>query len=138
MVAEDIRLGTDARERMLHGIDILTDAVRVTLGRRAAMSFSTRATARRGLPRTASLSPKEIEFSDKFENLGAQMMREVASKTNSVAGDGTTTPAGAREFFAAAAPRPVRRRSRRSGCEDAFHAAELNAVFARWGASGDN
>jgi chaperonin GroEL len=91
MAAKDIRLGTDARERMLHGIDILTNAVRVTLGpkgRNVVLDKSYRATR---ITKDGVTVAKEIELSDKFENMGAQMVREVASKTSTVAGDGTTT-----------------------------------------------
>src|SRR5438094_4750315 len=91
MAAKDIRLSSDARERMLRGIDILTDAVRVTLrpkGRNVVLDKSY------GAPRITKdgvTVAKEIELADKFENMGAQMVREVASKTSTVAGDGTTT-----------------------------------------------
>jgi chaperonin GroEL len=76
---------------MLRGVNILADAVKVTSARKAATSSSTSRSARRASPRTASPSPRKIELEDKFENMGAQMVREVASKTNDIAGDGTTT-----------------------------------------------
>ena len=91
MAAKDVKFGADARTRMLRGVDILADAVKVTLGpkgRNVVISKSF------GAPRTTKdgvTVAKEIELSDKFENMGAQMVREVASKTNDVAGDGTTT-----------------------------------------------
>ena len=91
MAAKDVKFGRDARERILRGVDILADAVKVTLGPKGRTWSSTRASVPRASPRTALPSPKEIELKDKFENMGAQMVREVASKTNDAAGDGTTT-----------------------------------------------
>src|SRR6202043_72647 len=91
MAAKDIRLGTDARERMLHGIDILTDAVRVTLGPKGRNVVLEKSYGAPRITKDGVTVAKEIELSDKFENMGAQMVREVASKTSSVAGDGTTT-----------------------------------------------
>jgi chaperonin GroEL len=91
MAAKDIRLGTDARERMLHGIDILTDAVRVTLGPKGRNVVLDKSYGAPRISKDGVTVAKEIELSDKFENMGAQMVREVASKTSSVAGDGTTT-----------------------------------------------
>jgi chaperonin GroEL len=91
MAAKDVKFGADARERMLRGIDILADAVQVTLGPKGRNVVIDRSY---GAPRTTKdgvAVAKEIELSDKFENMGAQMVREVASKTNDVAGDGTTT-----------------------------------------------
>ena len=91
MAAKDIRLGTDARERMLHGIDILTDAVRVTLGPKGRNVVLDKSYGAPRITKDGVTVAKEIELSDKFENMGAQMVREVASKTSAVAGDGTTT-----------------------------------------------
>jgi chaperonin GroEL len=91
MAAKDIRLGTDARERMLHGIDILADAVRVTLGPKGRNVLLDKSWGAPRITKDGVTVAKEIELSDKFENMGAQMVREVASKTSSVAGDGTTT-----------------------------------------------
>src|SRR5580700_3830906 len=91
MAAKDVKFGTDARERMLHGIDILADAVQVTLGPKGRNVVIDKSF---GAPRTTKdgvTVAKEIELADKFENMGAQMVREVASKTNDTAGDGTTT-----------------------------------------------
>ncbi|HUE64594.1 MAG TPA: chaperonin GroEL [Rhizomicrobium sp.] len=91
MAAKDVKFGTDARERMLHGIDILADAVQVTLGPKGRNVVIDKSF---GAPRTTKdgvTVAKEIELADKFENMGAQMVREVASKTNDIAGDGTTT-----------------------------------------------
>src|SRR5438034_1574959 len=91
MAAKDIRLGTDARERMLHGIDILTNAVRVTLGPKGRNVVLDKSFGAPRITKDGVTVAKEIELADKFENMGAQMVREVASKTSTVAGDGTTT-----------------------------------------------
>jgi chaperonin GroEL len=91
MAAKDIRLGTDARERMLHGIDILTNAVKVTLGPKGRNVVLDKSYGAPRITKDGVTVAKEIELSDKFENMGAQMVREVASKTSTVAGDGTTT-----------------------------------------------
>src|SRR5690242_3951123 len=91
MAAKDIRLGTDARERMLRGIDILTAAVRVTLGPKGRNVVLDKSYGAPRITKDGVTVAKEIELSDKFENMGAQMVREVASKTSTVAGDGTTT-----------------------------------------------
>ncbi len=91
MAAKDVKFGADAREKMLRGIDILADAVQVTLGPKGRNVVLDKSF---GAPRTTKdgvTVAKEIELHDKFENMGAQMVREVASKTNDVAGDGTTT-----------------------------------------------
>src|ERR1700732_3001914 len=79
MAAKDIRLGTDARERMLHGIDILTDAVRVTLGPKGRNVVLDKSYGAPRITKDGVTVAKEIELSDKFENMGAQMVREVAS-----------------------------------------------------------
>jgi len=91
MAAKDVRLGADARERMLRGIDILTDAVRVTLGPKGRNVVLDKSYGAPRITKDGVTVAKEIELSDKFENMGAQMVREVASKTSTVAGDGTTT-----------------------------------------------
>ncbi len=91
MSAKDVRFATDARERMLRGVDILANAVKVTLGPKGRNVVIEKSF---GAPRTTKdgvTVAKEIELEDKFENMGAQMVREVASKTNDIAGDGTTT-----------------------------------------------
>jgi chaperonin GroEL len=91
MAAKDVRFGADAREKMLRGVDILADAVRVTLGPKGRNVVLEKSF---GAPRTTKdgvTVAKEIELADRFENMGAQMVREVASKTNDAAGDGTTT-----------------------------------------------
>src|SRR5260370_5673335 len=91
MAAKDVRLGTDARERMLRGIDTLTDAGRVTLGTKGRNVILDKSYGAPRITKDGVTVAKEIELSDKFENMGAQMVREVASKTNDLAGDGTTT-----------------------------------------------
>src|SRR5271168_2504675 len=91
MAAKDVKFGADAREKLLRGVDILADAVQVTLGPKGRNVVIDKSF---GAPRTTKdgvTVAKEVELSDKFENMGAQMVREVASKTNDVAGDGTTT-----------------------------------------------
>src|SRR3982075_4046873 len=91
MAAKDIRLGTDARERMLHGIDILTNAVRVTLGPKGRNVVLDKSYGAPRITKDGVTVAKEIELSDKFENMGAQLVREVATRTSDTAGDGTTT-----------------------------------------------
>src|SRR5437764_898710 len=91
MAAKDIRLSSDARERMLRGIDILADAVRVTLGPKGRNVVLDKSYGAPRITKDGVTVAKEIELSDKFENMGAQMVKEVASKTSTVAGDGTTT-----------------------------------------------
>src|SRR4249920_3908044 len=91
MAAKEVRFSGEARERMLRGVDILSNAVKVTLGPKGRNVVIEKSF---GAPRTTKdgvTVAKEIELEDKFENMGAQMVREVASKTNDVAGDGTTT-----------------------------------------------
>src|SRR6201747_2052117 len=91
MAAKQVQFGAEARERMLQGVDILANAVKVTLGPKGRNVVIEKSF---GAPRTTKdgvTVAKEIELSDKFENMGAQMVREVASKTNDAAGDGTTT-----------------------------------------------
>ena len=91
MAAKDVKFGADAREKLLRGVDILADAVQVTLGPKGRNVVIDKSY---GAPRTTKdgvTVAKEIELGDKFENMGAQMVREVASKTNDAAGDGTTT-----------------------------------------------
>src|SRR6266550_3606847 len=91
MAAKDVKFSSDARDRMLRGVNILANAVKVTLGPKGRNVVIEKSF---GAPRSTKdgvAVAKEIELSDKFENLGAQMIREVASKTNDKAGDGTTT-----------------------------------------------
>src|SRR5881394_4602184 len=91
MSAKEVKFGVDARDRMLRGVDILNNAVKVTLGPKGRNVVLDKSF---GAPRTTKdgvTVAKEIELDDKFENMGAQMVREAAQKTNDVAGDGTTT-----------------------------------------------
>jgi chaperonin GroEL len=91
MPAKDVRFGSDARARMLRGVDILADAVKVTLGPKGRNVVLDKSFGAPRITKDGVTVAKEIELADKFENMGAQMVREVASKTNAVAGDGTTT-----------------------------------------------
>src|SRR2546422_7296942 len=91
MAAKDVKCSVDARDRMLRGVDILTDAVRVTLGPKGRNVVLDKSFGAPRITKDGVTVAKEIELEDKFENMGAQMVREVASKTSDVAGDGTTT-----------------------------------------------
>jgi len=91
MAAKDVRFGGDARARMLRGIDILADAVKITLGPKGRNVVLDKSFGAPRITKDGVTVAKEIELADKFENMGAQMVREVASKTNDIAGDGTTT-----------------------------------------------
>src|ERR687885_231949 len=91
MAAKDVRFSGDARERMLRGVDILANAVKVTLGPKGRNVVLDKSFGAPRISKDGVTVAKEIELADKFENMGAQMVREVASKTSDVAGDGTTT-----------------------------------------------
>ncbi|WP_192384977.1 chaperonin GroEL [Mesorhizobium silamurunense] len=91
MSAKEIKFATDARDRMLRGVEILNNAVKVTLGPKGRNVIIDKAYGAPRITKDGVAVAKEIELSDKFENMGAQMVREVASKTNDLAGDGTTT-----------------------------------------------
>src|ERR1700723_1101961 len=91
MAAKEVKFHADARERMLRGIDILNNAVRVTLGPKGRNVVLDKSFGAPRITKDGVTVAKEIELADKFENMGAQMIREVASKTSDVAGDGTTT-----------------------------------------------
>jgi chaperonin GroEL len=91
MAAKDVRFGPDARDRILRGVDILANAVKVTLGPKGRNVVIEKSFGAPRITKDGVTVAKEIELSDKFENLGAQLIREVASKTNDLAGDGTTT-----------------------------------------------
>ena len=91
MAAKEVKFSTEARDKMLHGVDILADAVKVTLGPKGRNVVLDKAFGAPRITKDGVTVAKEIELSDKFENMGAQMVREVASKTNDIAGDGTTT-----------------------------------------------
>jgi len=91
MAAKEVRFGQDARERMLRGVDVLADAVKVTLGPKGRNVVLEKSFGAPRITKDGVTVAKEIELDDKFENMGAQMVREVASKTSDTAGDGTTT-----------------------------------------------
>ncbi|MDX0568427.1 chaperonin GroEL [Sinorhizobium medicae] len=91
MVAKEVKFGRSAREKMLRGVDILADAVKVTLGPKGRNVVIDKSFGAPRITKDGVTVAKEIELEDKFENMGAQMVREVASKTNDIAGDGTTT-----------------------------------------------
>ena len=91
MAAKDVRFGSDARHRMLRGVDILADTVKVTLGPKGRNVVLDKSFGAPRITKDGVTVAKEIELADKFENMGAQMVREVASKSSDVAGDGTTT-----------------------------------------------
>src|SRR6187455_192395 len=91
MAAKDVKFSRDARERILKGVDILADAVKVTLGPKGRNVVIDKSFGAPRITKDGVTVAKEIELEDKFENMGAQMVREVATKTNDTAGDGTTT-----------------------------------------------
>jgi chaperonin GroEL len=91
MASKEVKFGRDARERMLRGVNILADAVKVTLGPKGRNVVIDKSFGAPRITKDGVTVAKEIELEDKFENMGAQMVREVASKTNDIAGDGTTT-----------------------------------------------
>ena len=91
MAAKEVKFSADARDRMLHGVNILADAVKVTLGPKGRNVVIDKSFGAPRITKDGVTVAKDIELQDKFENMGAQMLREVASKTNDVAGDGTTT-----------------------------------------------
>src|SRR5213594_1767872 len=91
MAAKEVKFSRDARERIMRGVDILADAVKVTLGPKGRNVVIDKSFGAPRITKDGVTVAKEIELKDKFENMGAQMLREVASKTNDLAGDGTTT-----------------------------------------------
>jgi chaperonin GroEL len=91
MASKDVKFGPDARDRMLRGVDILANAVKVTLGPKGRNVVLEKSFGAPRITKDGVTVAKEIELKDKFENMGAQMVKEVASKTNDIAGDGTTT-----------------------------------------------
>src|SRR5258707_6438935 len=91
MAAKDVKFGVDARDRMLRGVDILANAVRMTLGPKGRHVVLDKSYGAPRITKDGVTVAKEIELEDKFENMGAQMVREVASKSSDFAGDGTTT-----------------------------------------------
>src|ERR1700681_4561369 len=126
MAAKDVRFSGDARDRMLRGVEILANAVKVTLGPKGRNVVIEKSFGAPRITKDGVTVAKEIELEDKFENMGAQMVREVASKTNDTAGDGTTTATvlaqaivreGAKSVAAGMNPMDLRR-----GIEIAVHA----------------
>ncbi len=118
MAAKDVRFSQDAREKMLRGVDILANAVKVTLGPKGRNVVLDKSYGAPRITKDGVTVAKEIELEDKFENMGAQMLKEVASKTSEVAGDGTTTATvlaqaimreGAKSVAAGANPMDLRR-----------------------------
>ena len=118
MASKDIKFGQDARDRMLRGVDILANAVKVTLGPKGRNVVLDKSYGAPRITKDGVTVAKEIELTDKFENMGAQMLKEVASKTSDVAGDGTTTATvlaqaiireGAKSVAAGANPMDLRR-----------------------------
>ncbi|SDR48920.1 chaperonin GroEL [Pseudovibrio sp. Tun.PSC04-5.I4] len=91
MAAKEVKFGSDARDKMIRGVDILANAVKVTLGPKGRNVILDKSFGAPRITKDGVAVAKEIELEDKFENMGAQMVREVASKTNDIAGDGTTT-----------------------------------------------
>ena len=91
MVAKDVKFSTEARDKMLRGIDVLSEAVKVTLGPKGRNVVLDKSFGAPRVTKDGVTVAKDIELEDKFENMGAQMMRDVASKTSDIAGDGTTT-----------------------------------------------
>src|SRR4028119_1000150 len=118
MAAKDVKFSAEAREKMLRGVDILANAVKVTLGPKGRNVVIEKSFGAPRITKDGVTVAKEIELEDKFENMGAQMVREVASKTNDLAGDGTTTATGLAQASGGeggwrggeAAQRPGRRR----------------------------
>ena len=91
MSSKEVKFGQDARDRMLRGVDILANAVKVTLGPKGRNVVLDKSYGAPRITKDGVTVAKEIELEDKFENMGAQMLKEVASKTSDIAGDGTTT-----------------------------------------------
>src|ERR1700731_1704559 len=91
MAAKEVRFSTDARDKMLRGVEVLANAVRVTLGPKGRNVVIDKSFGAPRITKDGVTVAKEIELGDKFENMGARMVREVASKTSDLAGDGTTT-----------------------------------------------
>ncbi|MDU4300072.1 MAG: TCP-1/cpn60 chaperonin family protein, partial [Eikenella corrodens] len=91
MAAKDVQFGNEVRQKMVNGVNVLSNAVKVTLGPKGRNVVLDRAFGGPHITKDGVTVAKEIELKDKFENMGAQMVKEVASKTNDVAGDGTTT-----------------------------------------------
>ncbi|MCO5087662.1 MAG: chaperonin GroEL, partial [Methylobacteriaceae bacterium] len=91
MAAKDVKFSTEARDKMLRGVEVLANAVKVTLGPKGRNVVIEKSFGAPRITKDGVTVAKEVELADKFENMGAQMVREVASKQNDAAGDGTTT-----------------------------------------------
>src|ERR1700710_3265200 len=118
MTAKDVRFSTDARDKMLRGVELLASAVKVTLGPKGRNVVIEKSYGAPRITKDGVTVAKEIELVDKFENMGAQMVREVASKSSDTAGDGTTTATvlaqaifreGAKNVAAGANPMDIKR-----------------------------
>src|SRR5690242_4670389 len=118
MSAKEVKFNSDAREKMLSGVDILANAVKVTLGPKGRNVVLEKSFGAPRVTKDGITVAKEIELEDKFENMGAQMLKEVASKTSDIAGDGTTTATvlaqaivkeGAKSIAAGSNPMDVKR-----------------------------
>ena len=122
MAAKEVRFGGAAREKMLRGVDTLADAVKVTLGPKGRNVLLDKSFGPPRISKDGVAVAKEIELADRFENMGAQMLREVAVKTGELAGDGTTTATVLAQAIAHPAQRlestnaPDRRKCRRRRC----------------------
>ena len=132
MAAKEVKFAVDARDRMLRGVDILANAVRVTLGPKGRNVVLDKSFGAPRITKDGVTVAKEIELDDKFENMGAQMVREVAVKTNDKAGDGTTTATVLARF------RAGRNRSRRcpfllqGGSEESQNDDETDRTGTGW------
>src|SRR5262249_61691070 len=104
---KDVRFAGDAREKMLRGVDILANAVKVTLGPKGRNVVLDKSFGAPRITKDGVTVAKEIELEDKFENMGAQMAREVAQKTNDMAGEGTTTAAVLAQAIVKQGAKPV-------------------------------
>src|SRR5213595_1378127 len=91
MASKDVKFGADARDRMMRGVDTLADAVKVTLGPKGRNVVLAKSYGAPRITKDGVTVAKEIDLTDRFENMGAQMVREVATRTSDLAGDGTTT-----------------------------------------------
>src|SRR5258705_847535 len=125
-MAKEVRFGTEAREKLLHGVDILADAVKVTLGPKGRNVVLDKSFGPPRISKDGVTVAKEIELADRFENIGAQLVKQAALKTSELAGDGTTTATllaqaivkeGAKAVAASMNPMDIKR-----GIDTAVHA----------------
>ena len=117
MAAKEVRFSADARERVLRGVDLLADAVKLTLGPKGRNVVMESTFGPPRISKDGVSVAKEIELADRFENMGAQMMREVATKTSELAGDGTTTAVVLAQAIAHGGRQGRGRRHRPDGAE---------------------